>query len=420
MPSAAALAYHPKMRCLLLALCLPLAFGCDDDSNAAADAAPSPDAAIDAAPPLDAAVDAAPDPADEPLARAAARLGAAAAALDPADGLPKWVDGTTWTTSDAGTWTSGFFSGALWLLYTWRGDETLRMQAERWMAPVELQSFNRFNHDVGFKILPTYGRAWQLTGDEHARQVLRDGAASLASRFDPDVGCTRSWNNPVWRFPVIIDNLMNLEILFAAAEDGDDEWRAIAESHGEKTLANHVRPDGSTFHVVDYDPDTGDVISQGTHQGLADDTTWARGQTWAIYGFTMLFRETGREDFHEGATRTADWFVDHLDPADPVPHWDFSAPAGDPHDASSAAIGASALIELADYVDPPDDARYRAAADMLLAALDAPPYTTEGTEIPATLQQSVGNLPTGNEISVPLIYADYYFIEAQLRARAAR
>lgn len=414
--------------------------GCDDEPDAGVDAA-LPDAGpVDAAG-LDAAlVDAAlvdgaladgalpdggldlgPDPLEsaDRLTLARDRYLAAATTLDPGDGYPKWVDGEGWVASEQSVWTSGFFGGVLWLLYVDAPDEALREAARRWTSRLRGQAFNRLNHDVGFKIMPTFGAAARLFGEAADLDLVATGADALASRFDPVVGCTRSWNHGEWVFPVIIDNMMNLEILLYAAEQGHADaatWRAIAVAHADRTAEEHLRPDGTSFHVVDYDPETGAVLSRGTHQGAADASTWARGQAWALYGFVMVHRFTGEARHLDAARRAADAYLDRLGD-EAVPYWDFDAPGipDAPRDASAAAVAASGLLELSVAADEP---RYHAEAVRMLAALGAPPYLAE--EGPSILRQSVGHFPEGSEVSVPLVYADYYYVEALLRYRALR
>ncbi|OLD58487.1 MAG: hypothetical protein AUI33_17580 [Ignavibacteria bacterium 13_1_40CM_2_61_4] len=249
--------------------------------------------------------------------------------------------------------------------------------------------------------------------------MVIQGARSLATRYSPIVGCTRSWNNR--HFPVIIDNMMNLEILFwAARHGGDPAWYDMAVSHALKTRQNHVRADGSTYQVVDYDPNTGAVLAKETVQGYSTESTWSRGQALAVYGFTMTYRETGDTRFLDTARQVADYFVDHL-PADRVPYWDFEAPniPNEKKDSSAAAIAASGLLELSTLV--PEGAsrtRYREAAFQILESLCSPAYLAEGTTSSGILLHGVGNKPSNSEVDVSLIYGDYYFIEALMRHEA--
>lgn len=262
-----------------------------------------------------------------------------------------------------------------------------------------------------------------MTGDERFHAPLLDAAAHLAGRYDPRVGLVRSWSWGEWRYPVIIDNLMNLELLlWGARHGGDPVWARVAAHHADLTIANHVRGDGSTFHLVDYDPATGRVLRRMTRQGFTDSSTWARGQAWAIYGYTMLHRETGDPRYLRTARTLADYVLPRL-PADQVPCWDYQVPRcpdGAERDASAAAIMASALLELGDRVGDAAGARYRGAAMRMLTALSGPPYLARGTASRSVLLHAVGDHPRGSEIDVGINYADYYYVEALLRYRRSR
>jgi uncharacterized protein YyaL (SSP411 family) len=225
-----------------------------------------------------------------------------------------------------------------------------------------------------------------------------------------------------WHFPVIIDNMMNLELLFWAGTQpgGDPRWVDIATRHAETSMKAHVRADGSTAHVALFDPQSGAFLGRDTWQGYADTSAWARGQAWAIYGFTTAYRETKRPEFLATAERTADWFIDHL-PADAVPYWDFRAPdvPNTERDASAGAIACSALFALADLAGGAKGATYRRTAERMLGSL-ATSYLTEGTGNAAILAHSVGAKPLGSEIDVGIVYADYYFLEALVRYERGR
>ena len=253
------------------------------------------------------------------------------------------------------------------------------------------------SHDVGFKIFCSFGNGYRLTFDPAYRDVVIAGARSLATRYSPIVGCTRSWNNR--HFPVIIDNMMNLEILFwAARHGGDPAWYDMAVSHALKTRQNHVRADGSTYQLVDYDPNTGAVLGKETVQGYSTESTWARGQAWAVYGFTMTYREAGDTRFLDTARQVADYFIDHL-PADHVPYRDFEAPniPNEKKDSSAAAIAASGLLELSTLVtDGASRTRYREASFQILESLCSPAYLAEGTTSSGILLHGVGNKPSGS------------------------
>ena len=350
------------------------------------------------------------------LATAAATYLPLAERLSPLDGYPRSItDGVDWDLTAPSKWTSGFFAGVLWQLYAHYGDEALRAQAERWTEGLEGQT-SAPTHDVGLMINNSFGRGYRTAGIESYRAVTLEAAEHLATRFNPTVGAIRSWG-PAGRFeyPVIIDGMMNVEILFWAARNGGDASLAdVARTHVMTTARDHVRSDGTTFHVVDYDPRTGDVIWRGTVQGLTDASTWARGQAWGIYGFGMAYRETGETLFLDTACRVADAFLVRL-PEDGIPCWDFDAASlpGEPKDASAAAIAASGLWSLASLVqDEETSDRYRAASVALVERLSSDDYSAVAAGLPALLLHSTGNRPRNQEVDVPLIYAEYDFVEA--------
>jgi len=293
-------------------------------------------------------------------------------------------------------------------------------------------------HDLGFMMYCSYGNAYRMDGNNDEKNILVQSAKSLATRFNPKVGCIQSWNNiksldgkRILTYPVIIDNMMNLELLFFASKaTGDSSFKNIAVTHAVNTMKNHLRPDYSSYHVVDYDSQTGAVKSRETMQGFSDNSTWSRGQAWGIYGFTMVYRETREQRFLETAKRMADYFIAHL-PKDKIPYWDFNVnqkgytPVWNydpskypepPRDASAAAIAASALIELSGYVDHPNSKKYLKTAEGILSTLLSPAYKASAGENGGfILKHGVGGFPGGIEVDVPLTYADYYFVEAMLR-----
>jgi unsaturated chondroitin disaccharide hydrolase len=341
---------------------------------------------------------------------------AATAAVVPRGRYPAWTGpGGKWATTGPKAWTSGFFPGTLWLAYRATGEAALRAEAERRLGGLEAQKRDTSGNDQGFKILGSFGNAARLTGADAYRRVVVRAARSLASRFVPVVGATRSWgdrSSPEVR--VIVDNLMNAELLFwASKHGGDPAWYAIARSHALRTIRDHVRPDGSTFHVVDYSPGSGAAERKGTRQGHARNSTWSRGQAWAVYGFTMAYRETGDRRLLDAARRVSDWFIDHL-PPDGVPYWDFDAPGipDAPRDSSAAAIAASGLLELAAL--EPDTGRaagYRGAAESIIASLSGAPYLAPEGASQAILLHGTQDFPRGN-FDTGLAFGDYYFVEA--------
>lgn len=312
-------------------------------------------------------------------------------------------------------WTSGFYPGLLWLLYEYSRDTQFERSARQWTAILEEQKTNLDTHDLGFIIYSSFGNGYRLTGDPRYKDVILEAARSLATRFNAKVGAIRSWDFGTWSHPVIIDSMMNLELLFAAARlAGDSRYRDIAVAHADTTLRNHFRADGGSYHLVDFDPKTGLVRSKGTVQGARDASVWARGQAWAIYGFTIAYRETREGRYLRRAESAAEFVLQHL-PADHVPYWDYSVERtqGTPRDVSAAAIAASALYELAEFA-PAREARYRLAADRMLASLSAS-YRATSAEHAFLLLHGTGDFPHGSEVDVPLIYSDYYYAEALLR-----
>jgi rhamnogalacturonyl hydrolase YesR len=249
---------------------------------------------------------------------------------------------------------------------------------------------------------------------------MLQAAYTLITRYNPNVRAIRSWDHgrARWGYPVIIDNMMNLELLFwAFRESGDSTFYNVAVNHAETTMKNHFRPDFGTYHVVDFDTETGATVNRHTHQGYAHETTWARGQAWAIYGFTLCYRETGKPEFLELAKNAANYFFSHPNlPEDLIPYWDFSAPdiPNEPRDASAAAITASALYEMSTYGSQ-NAAQYKQWADTIIESLTNHYRAEEGTMFGFLLLHSTGHKPHGYEIDVPLVYADYYFLEALLR-----
>lgn len=319
-------------------------------------------------------------------------------------------------------WTSGFFPGVLWLQYDYSQDAKWKTLAEEYTTRLEKQQFNTHTHDVGFMMYCSYGTGYRLNPTEAYKEVLINSAKSLITRYNPQVKCIRSWdhNRDKWDFPVIIDNMMNLELLFwATSVTGDSTYYNVAYHHASTTLKNHFRPDNSCYHVIGYDPETGEVLQKNTHQGYADESAWARGQGWALYGFTMAYRETGDQRFLAKANDVAQFIMHHKRlPDDGIPYWDFDDPTipNAPRDASAAAVISSALYELALYADEVHKLDYKAFADKVLDSLSSEAYFAEvGTNNHFLLKHSVGNKPKNDEVDQPIIYADYYYMEALLR-----
>ena len=346
--------------------------------------------------------------------------------IDQPERLPRSIDADgKLATTGSGGWVSGFVPGTLWYLYQYSNDPKMLGYAKNYTARIEREKYNRGTHDLGFMLYCSFGNGYRLTGDTTYRNVMLTGAESLISRFNPVIGCIRSWdsNRDVWQYPVIIDNMMNLEFLFWASKtSGDPKFHDISIIHADVTIKNHFRPDYSTYHVVSYDPVTGEVEKKNTHQGYADETAWARGQAWGFYGYVMMYRETKDRKYLELAKNIAAFLLHHPNlPADKIPYWDFNAPdiPNALRDASAGAIIASALIELSGYVDETLAKEYLEVAGTQLRTLSSPDYFAEkGTNGNFILKHGVGHMPNKSEIDVPLTYADYYYVEALLRYRA--
>ena len=363
---------------------------------------------------------------DRALTAAVEKVKRSAMTLDPAKGYPRFVRaaGGSWEQQSATQWTSGFFAGTVWYMYQLTRQPEWKDLGERWTEGLESNKSITTTHDLGFMIFNSFGRGYLLIGDPHYKEVVFDAARSLVTRYNPKVGAIKSWNTDgakdrraSWKFPVIIDNLMNLELLFwSAANGGDPAWKNIAEQHALTSARAHVRADGSTAHVALFDPVTGALEGTTTWQGYSDSSAWARGQAWAIYGFTNAYAHTGRPELLAAAQKTADYFISHL-PPDGVPYWDFRHPSipNTERDASAAAIAASGLLDLARKTDPSNSARYKSAAERILLSL-ARDYTA-GPESAAILAHSVGGRPQNSEVDVGIVYADYYYVEALLKRK---
>jgi unsaturated chondroitin disaccharide hydrolase len=334
------------------------------------------------------------------------------------------LDKTDWTYVPATDWTSGFWPGVLWYEYEYTKDTLWKNRADSFMRALEPLAYHTAtDHDLGFQMYCSYGNGYRLTGNPLYKQILLAAADTLATLFNARVGTILSWPAMVakedWPHNTIIDNMMNLELLFWASKNGGSKrLYDIALKHAETTMHNHFRPDFSSYHVVVYDTVTGKMIKQVTHQGYKNNSMWARGQAWAIYGFTMCYRESKNKEFLDFAQRVADVYLNRL-PDDLIPYWDFSAPGipNAPKDASAAAITASALLELSTLVtDQSKAGDYRKKAEQMLEVLSTKDYQSRKVN-KAFLLHSTGNEPRGTEIDASIIYADYYYLEALLRAK---
>lgn len=313
-------------------------------------------------------------------------------------------------------WTSGFFPGSLWYAYELTGDADLKNEAIDYTNRMFPISKYKDNHDIGFMINCSYGNAMRLAPNDSIMDVIVETAENLCSRFNVQIGCIRSWDFGHWNYPVIIDNMMNLDLLFNATNlTGNQKYKQVAIKHAYTTMKHHFRPDFTSFHVVSYNDD-GSVELKGTHQGKNDDSAWARGQGWAVYGYTSCYRETKDVRFLNQAVNVAEMIIKRNVASDKVCYWDFDAPIKreTPRDASAAAVIASAFLELSTFAENGD--RYFDYAEEILKSLSSKKYLSEkGQNKGFVLMHSVGSLPHGSEIDTPINYADYYYLEALKR-----
>ena len=327
----------------------------------------------------------------------------------------------TSVTSDTKWWCSGFYPGTLWYLYAYTKDENIRKEAEKRLGILEKEKYYTGNHDLGFMIYCSFGTAYKYTNNPAYKDVVTIAAKSLSTRYRPQIKSIQSWNSrDILKCPVIIDNMMNLELLhWVSDHSGDPVFKEIAVTHANTTIANQFRPDNSSVHVVDWDLNTGNVLKKITWQGAADSSAWSRGQTWGFYGYTMMYRFTKNKAYLAQAKKIARFLLSHPRlPSDKVPYWDFDAPGipNVPRDASSAAIMASALLELGQYSVGAEKKEYIETAETILQSLSSPAYRAKlGENGGFILMHSVGSLPHKSEVDAPLTYADYYFIEGLTR-----
>jgi unsaturated chondroitin disaccharide hydrolase len=343
-------------------------------------------------------------------------------AMLPPDKFPKTYYPVTgkFETSGSSWWCSGFYPGTLLYLYEQTKDQVLYDEALRILKPLAAEQFNKSTHDLGFMMYCSYGNANRISPKPEYKDILVNSAKSLSTRFNPKVGCIKSWDSKPDEFLVIIDNMMNLELLFwATRATGDSSYYKIAVTHANTTMQNHFRADYSSYHVLNYNPETGQVQQKRTAQGYSDESAWARGQSWALYGYTVMYRETKDKKYLDQANNIAAFLLNNKNlPADKIPYWDYNAPdiPNALRDASAAAIMASALLELCRYADDAQAKNYFAVAETILKNLSAQKYKAPaGTNGGFILMHSVGNLPGKSEVDVPLTYADYYFVEAMKR-----
>ncbi len=343
----------------------------------------------------------------------------------PSDSLPKTYFPTTgkYQFSNSDWWCSGFYPGTLLYLYQQTKDTVLYKEAIRTLGLLKKEQYNKTTHDLGFMMYCSFGNAIRMDAKPKPmyKDILLNSAKSLSSRFNPKVGCIKSWDSKNANdYLVIIDNMMNLELLFWATKaTGDSSYYKIAVTHANTTMQNHFRPDYSSYHVINYNKDNGTVKQKKTAQGAADSSAWARGQGWGLYGYTVMYRETKDKKYLDQANHIASFILNHPNlPADKIPYWDFNAP-GIPNalrDASAGSLMASAFIELSAYVDKTTAGTYMVADEAMLRSLSNDTYKAKyGANGGFLIQHGVGHMPQKTEIDVPLTYGDYYYIEAMVR-----
>ncbi|WP_181901699.1 glycoside hydrolase family 88 protein [Thalassotalea euphylliae] len=329
--------------------------------------------------------------------------------LSPDEGYIREATNGQWHQQNWKDWTDGFFPGVLWQLALL--DESLIPLADKWTTPLEgHKDFD--NHDLGFIFNNSYGKALRLTNDDKYSPPLEFAANHLSRRYSPQVMAIRSWDFGNFAYPVIIDNMMNLDLLWYSAKQYNlANHYQIAEQHALTTQQNHLRDNGTSFHLVDFSPSSGEVVNKQTVQGFANSSTWARGQAWGIYGFTLAYVETNNKNFLASAQKLADYFISTL-PTDGVPAWDFDLRADQNiKDSSAAVIAASAIWQLSQAVSSEESIRYQQASKALINNLLNDNYLDINPNSPALLKKASGNVPANKEVETSLIYADYYFIE---------
>lgn len=319
-------------------------------------------------------------------------------------------------------WTSGFYAGNLWYTYELTNDEFWKQKAIEFTAPIENEKNDKTTHDLGFKLYCSFGNGYRLSSNPAYKEILIQSARTLCTRYNPIVGSMRSWDfsTDKWAFPVIIDNMMNLDLLFWAFKQTKDSlFYNVAINHANTTMKNHFRADYSSYHVIDYDTKTGKATKKNTHQGYSDESAWARGQAWALYGFSMCYRETGNKAYLKQAEKISEFLLNHPNlPKDLTPYWDFNAPniPNAPRDVSAATIMASAFYEMSMQVSGKNK-YYSEIADRIIDNINSNYMCKPKTNGGFLLNNSTGHLPGKHEINVPIVYADYYYLEALLRKR---
>jgi unsaturated chondroitin disaccharide hydrolase len=341
----------------------------------------------------------------------------------PADRMPQNFDikNGKLTTSNTKWWCAGFFPGTLWYLFEYSKSPEIRKIAEQRLNLMEPEKHFTGNHDLGFMMYCSFGNAYRITGNPSYRKTIDTAAMSLATRYRPKIQSIQSWDSSKnFKCAVIVDNMMNLELLtWVSNNGGDPRFREIAVTHANSTIERHFRPDNAAFHVLDYSLASGQLLRKTTWQGYSDSSAWSRGQAWALYGFTTMYRLTKDVKYLDQANKIATFILNHkYFPKDGIPYWDFDAPnlPNELRDASAGAIMASAFLELSDYVKGAVKKKYLTTSELILTTLSSDEYLAKpGTNGGFLLKHSVGALPLKGEVDFALTYADYYFVEAMLR-----
>ncbi len=331
--------------------------------------------------------------------------------------IPRTIENGKFKGTKSKSWTSGFYPGLLWQLYGYSRNEKLKEAAVTWSNFIEKEKWDDGTHDLGFKIYCPFGNAYKITNEDRYKQIYTTAGKTLCTRYNTNVKAIRSWDHHehLWKFPVIIDNMMNLELVFETAISTDDStYYKIADHHATTTLKNHFRDDYSSYHVVDYDTETGAIVNRHTHQGKEHESAWSRGQAWGLYGFTVAYRYTKNELYLDQAKRIAEYIYTHPNlPDDLIPYWDYDVTdVSEPRDVSAAAVAASGLLELQHYV-PQESSKYIKWAEGTLKSIASEKYKLEIA--PFFIKHSTGSVPGEFEIDSPIIYAEYYYTEALIR-----
>lgn len=359
-------------------------------------------------------------PVDDALAYAAVQLEKSFNSLNDTTQFPFYVDKETgkWSTMDENWWSSGFFAGCLWLMYENTGDEVWKTRADKWTRALENQQTVTADADLGYRMVNSYGNAWRITGDEYYRDVLVKSAESLALRYNDTVGAVKAYDGmPGLEFPILIDHMMNIELMFMGVNAGGDAaWKDMCVNHSYKTMETTIRPDGSSIQMVDLDPNTGEKVKDATLCGLSGDSAWSRGQGEGIYGFAIAYRETKNQDFMDAAMKLADYAMANM-PDDYVPFWDYKDPAipNTIRDASAGSMIADGLLEMVSLLpDGPDKQKYFTHAENILESLCSN-YMTKGMDTVGIIDHASFQGPDKMGADTSLIFGDCNFISALMK-----